>query len=151
MEYTPRTSLPTMEDVGEAQLVAGTAYVRIDPAFANVIDRRASYLVFITPEGDSNSLYVTNKTPAGFVVRESHGGRSTLAFQYRIVAKPYDITAARLPMVRMSLPQAGYARHIPAPLAQPALSPKMARFLAELRAHPKPHLMPVQGPNPYIH
>jgi hypothetical protein len=33
----------------------------------------------------------------GFVVRENQGGRSSLAFSYRIVATPYDATLKRLP------------------------------------------------------
>jgi hypothetical protein len=43
------------------------------------------------------------KSIAGFAVRESHGGRSTLSFSYRIVAKPFGSREPRLPMV--SLPK----------------------------------------------
>jgi len=99
VSYAPRESVPTMEDTGEGQLINGSAYVRIDPALANVIDQTTNYVVLITPEGDSRGLYVTQKTPAGFAVRENQGGRSTLAFGYRIVAKPYGSREARLPMV----------------------------------------------------
>lgn len=95
--YAPRVSRPTMEDVGEAQLVGGQAYVRLDPAFAHTVDAGAGYLVFITPNGESHGLYTTQKSPSGFLVRENAGGRSTIAFDYRIVAKPYDSNAARLP------------------------------------------------------
>lgn len=99
--YAPRESEPTMEDFGEAQLAGGQAYVHLDPAFANVIDRRSNYLVFLTPEGDNRGLYVTQKSSVGFMVRESQGGRSTLAFSYRIVAKPFGVRATRLPMVAL--------------------------------------------------
>jgi hypothetical protein len=105
--YTPQESLPTVEDFGEAQLVNGQAYVRIDSAFANTIDPRASYMVIITPEGDSNGLYVTAKTPTSFEVHENRGGRSTLAFSYRIVAKPYGENASRLQRFVVRLPRAG--------------------------------------------
>jgi hypothetical protein len=101
VSYAPSESLPTMEDTGETQLVNGAAYVHIDPAFANVIDKTASYVVLITPEGPSRGLYVTQKTPTGFAVMENPGGHATLAFSYRIVAKPYGSTAARLPMIYM--------------------------------------------------
>jgi hypothetical protein len=87
-----------MEDTGEARLVDGRAYVRIDAALANVIDSGAEFSVFITPEGDSRGLYVTQKSPSGFAVRENQFGRSTLAFAYRIVAKPYADESSRLPM-----------------------------------------------------
>jgi hypothetical protein len=104
--YTPQESLPTVEDLGEAQLVNGQAYVRIDPAFAKTIDPRSKYMVFITPEGDSHGVYVTAKTLAGFLVRENQGGRSTIAFSYRVVAKPYGDHPARLQMFTMALPKA---------------------------------------------
>jgi hypothetical protein len=98
--YTPKEAVPTIEDFGEAQLVAGQVYVHLDPVFANAIEQRANYLVFITPEGDNRGLYVTQKSTSGFVVRESQGGRSTLAFSYRIVAKPFGTEGmARLQMV----------------------------------------------------
>jgi hypothetical protein len=103
--YTPRESLPTVEDFGEAQLTVGHAYVRIDPTFADTIDPHANYLVFITPEGPSRGLYVTAKTPTGFDVRENPGGQSTLAFQYRIVAKPYGENAPRLQRFTIHLPR----------------------------------------------
>lgn len=44
-------------------------------------------------------LYVTRKSPSGFAVRESQGSHTTLAFGYRIVAKPFGDRSARLPMV----------------------------------------------------
>jgi hypothetical protein len=97
--YAPRESVPSMEDVGEGQLVGGKADVRLDPAFANVIDAHASYVVFVSPEGPNHGLYVTQKSASGFTVMENPGGHSTIPFGYRIVAKPYGVTASRLPMV----------------------------------------------------
>ena len=99
--YAPMVSQPTVEDFGEAQLVNGQTYVHLDPKFANVVDQAATYLVFITPEGEANTLYVTQKSPSGFAVREIHGGRSTILFSYRIVAKPFGSHEARLPMVEL--------------------------------------------------
>jgi hypothetical protein len=96
MSYAARTTAPVMEDVGEAQLVNGRGYIRLDPALSDVIDNRNAYHVFLTPEGDSKGLYVTQKSPAGFTVCESRGGRSTLSFEYRILAKPVDDDAQRL-------------------------------------------------------
>ena len=104
--YVPQESIPTMEDLGEGRLTDGATFVRIDPAFANVIDGKANYLVFVTPQGPTQGLYVTNKTMAGFEVVE-HGGHSSIAFDYRIVAKPYGVDAQRLPALPSStLPKA---------------------------------------------
>ena len=55
--------------------------------------------MFLTPEGDNRGLYVDHKTGAGFDVRESQGGRSTIAFSYRIVGKPLGSSAQRLPLL----------------------------------------------------
>ncbi len=98
--FSERSASPTIEDFGQAHLVNGQGYVRIDPTFAQAMDQRADYLVFLTPEGDSRGLYVTGKSGSGFTVRENEGGRSTLAFDYRIVAKPYDAAAQHLPSSR---------------------------------------------------
>jgi hypothetical protein len=76
-----------MEDFGSGSVVDGKAVVSLDPAFAATVSGDASYKVFITPNGDSNGLYVTAKTASGFEVHESKGGTSSLSFDYRIVAK----------------------------------------------------------------
>lgn len=93
--YSPAQAEATVEDVGEAQLAGGQAYVRLDPRFAGTMDRSGPYLVFITPQGDTAGLYVTEKSSLGFSVRE-HGGRSSTVFDYRIVARPYASNGARL-------------------------------------------------------
>jgi len=97
--YSAQETAPTIEDFGEAELVNGQAHVPLGADFANVIDGRANYLVFITPEGDNRGVYVSNKTPTGFAVHESQGGRSTFAFSYRVVAKPLGVARQRLPVV----------------------------------------------------
>jgi hypothetical protein len=94
--YAAQQSVPTLEDVGEGQLIHGQAAVSLERTFASAIDRRRSYLVFITPQGDSNGLYVLQKSASGFVVRE-HNGVSNIAFDYRIVAQPYGSLTQRLP------------------------------------------------------
>lgn len=103
-QYLPSITVPSIEDDGEAQLVDGDARVEISPDFANVIDKHAGYLVFITPEGDTNGLYVERKDAAGFEVRENRGGRSSVAFEYRIVARPFGDPGSRLPMVVTGMP-----------------------------------------------
>ncbi|HKW45039.1 MAG TPA: hypothetical protein VJN22_05220 [Candidatus Eremiobacteraceae bacterium] len=109
--YGARHTVPTIEDFGQGQLVNGVGYVTIDATFGSTIDFRRPYLVFVTPDGDNNGLYVTGKTVHGFAVREARGGRSTLAFDYRIVAKPIDENGARLPVDNNA--QIRFARPIP--------------------------------------
>jgi len=96
--YSVESPESWFEDFGEARLVNGRAKVRVDPGFAAVI--RGSYHVFVTPCGDSNGLYVTNKTSKSFAVREQLRGKSSLVFSYRIVAKRKDISGRRLAKVK---------------------------------------------------
>lgn len=75
------------EDFGAAQLVHGVAVVKIDPAFAETVNGEAGYHVFLTPQGDCEGLYVTNKTAIGFEVHELRKGASSVSFDYRITAR----------------------------------------------------------------
>jgi len=84
------------EDFGTAQLVNGQATVTIEPLFLQTINTEVPYHVFVTPLGDCNSLYVTNKTATSFEVRELGGGIANIGFDYRIVAKRLGFEDLRL-------------------------------------------------------
>ena len=88
-----------MEDVGTGRLVAGNTFVRLDPAFSNAIDANSDHHVLVTHEGDSNGLFVAERSARGFLVRENRGGRSSLTFSYRIVARPFGVAEPRLPLI----------------------------------------------------
>ena len=95
LTYAAESTSASLEDVGTGHMVGGTASIALDRAFGSLIDRN-HYHVFVTPEGDA-ALYVAQKTPSGFVIRETHGGRSMLDFEYRIVSRPLDAANTRLP------------------------------------------------------
>jgi hypothetical protein len=82
------------EDFGTAKLKNGRAAVALDVDFAKVI-KRGDYRVFVTPEGDCRGLYVRNRGAARFEVREFGGGKSSIAFSYRIVGRRKDIRRHR--------------------------------------------------------
>ena len=82
------------EDFGAAKLKGGRAVLRLDADFVKVV-KVADYHVFATPEGDCRGLYVRRKSAKGFEVRELAGGKSNVAFFYRIVARRKDIKAHR--------------------------------------------------------
>ena len=86
------------EDFGASALQNGVATVNIDPLFAKTVNLGIDYHVFLTPLGDSNGLYVAEKTAAGFTVRELGGGTSSVGFDYRIVAKRAGYETTRLPV-----------------------------------------------------
>lgn len=97
LTYASESAAATIEDAGEARTFNGVANVMIPGDFASVIDRTSDYYVFLTPLGDTRGLYVSMKTAAGFQVRENERGRTNVAFDYRIVARPIDASADRLP------------------------------------------------------
>jgi hypothetical protein len=126
--FGANSTRPTVEDSGSATLAQGAAAVALDPTFAATIDA-GSYRVFLTPGGDTHGLYVAAKTARGFFVRESQGGRSTVPFDYRILATAIGNTGQRMAVVPANMlarrvhgaPRAA----IPAlPLSPPALGQK---------------------------
>ena len=74
------------EDFGSGQLSNGAVTVALEPTFRETVNTDTDYHVFLTPNGDSHGLYVAQKTPTSFEVREQGGGTSSIAFDYRIVA-----------------------------------------------------------------
>ncbi|GAC1405193.1 MAG: hypothetical protein NVSMB64_09620 [Candidatus Velthaea sp.] len=107
--YDTQARTANIEDTGESTLVNGSTVVRLNPEFAASI-ARGNYAVFVTAQGPvQGALYVTQKTPTSFVVRESNG-RSTVAFDYRIVAAAYSVGGT-----------APDARTAPPPPARPVL------------------------------
>jgi hypothetical protein len=84
------------EDYGSEHLENGAATVTLDPTYAQTVNTGMEYHVFLTPSGDCNGLYVTNKTSNSFEVRELKGGHSNIAFDYRIIAKRNGYEQIRL-------------------------------------------------------
>jgi hypothetical protein len=107
------------EDFGSAKLARGRAVVKLDADFAKVI-KSGDYRVFVTPEGDCRGLYVRRRTNR-FEVREFAGGKSSIAFSYRIVGRRKDIKGhQRFAKMDMPLPlptRAARAPRKPAPTA----------------------------------
>jgi len=54
------------EDFGAGRLSNGAAAISLESVFAQTVNAAVEYHVFITPNGDSKGLYVSNKTAAGF-------------------------------------------------------------------------------------
>lgn len=84
------------EDFGSGTLSNGTATVALDPTFAQTVNTGTEYHVFLTPNGECEGLYIAQKTSTGFEVRELHAGKSSVAFDYRIVAKRVGYEDVRL-------------------------------------------------------
>jgi hypothetical protein len=102
--YTVQASESLVEDVGSGALSHGVAVVEVAPDFAQTIPADGSYRVFLTPNGDCEGVYVTNKTATSFEVHELRNGKSNVQFDYRIVAHRKGFEAARLPDVTEKMP-----------------------------------------------
>ncbi len=84
------------EDAGSGQLSGGAATVTLEPTFAETVNTGVEYHVFLTPKGDCKGVYVANETPQSFEVHELSGGRSSIAFDYRIMARRKGYETIRL-------------------------------------------------------
>jgi len=93
------------EDFGSGQLSGGRAEVKLEPKFVTTVNSSMDYHVFLTPNGDSRGLYVARKTATSFEVREQGGGISSIAFDYRIVAKRKGYENVRMENVTQSQKQ----------------------------------------------
>jgi hypothetical protein len=107
------------EDAGSGQLSGGQAVVNIESVFGQTINTGAEYHVFLTPNGDCKGLYVAEKSAASFVVKELGGGTSSIAFDYRIMAKRKSFENVRLTDVTKAMAinrpvkSAANAKHLP--------------------------------------
>jgi len=98
------------EDFGSAELKSGAAWVPLDASFAEATNAAVTYHVFLTPNGDSNGLYVARKTATGFEVREHGGGDSNVAFDYRIVVRRRGFESVRMAEVQHDVKTADASR-----------------------------------------
>jgi hypothetical protein len=98
------------EDFGSGEMNNGVAWVPLEGSFAEATNASVTYHVFLTANGDSNGLYVSRKTAAGFEVREHGGGASNVAFDYRIVVRRRGYETIRMAEVHRDLKSTELAR-----------------------------------------
>jgi hypothetical protein len=118
------------EDFGSAKLARGRAVVKLDANFAKVI-KSGDYRVFVTPEGDCRGLYVRRKSSNSFEVRELTGGKSSVAFSYRIVGRRKDIKGHRR-FAKMDTPMPLPTRAARAPHKRASTAAERRAFYARL-------------------
>jgi hypothetical protein len=84
------------EDYGEAKLTNGKAHINIDPLFADnvIVNEKHPLRVYVQLEGESNGVYITNKTSRSFDVVELQNGASNISFQYHVICNRADELSA---------------------------------------------------------
>jgi hypothetical protein len=85
------------EDAGEGMMLNGRAHVDLDRLFLETvtIDTQNPMKVFVQLNGDCAGVYVV-KGSSGFDVVELQGGSSSVAFDYRVMAKRKGFESKRL-------------------------------------------------------
>lgn len=63
------------------------AHLNLEPILGQTVSTGIEYHVFRTPNDDCQGLYVKNKKASGFEVHELGCGKSSIAFEYHIMAK----------------------------------------------------------------
>lgn len=84
--YSQESPQVWFEDFGSSNLVGGVATVQLESKYAQLVNTKLPYHVFLTPNGDCHGLYVVQKDQNSFEVRELGGGQSSIGFDYRISA-----------------------------------------------------------------
>jgi hypothetical protein len=101
--YAPMSPESWFEDYGRAQLVRGRVEVELDTDFVAVLGiKDGEYHVFLTPEGDTQGLYVESRSARSFIVREQQAGTSNTTFSYRVAAKNKHRQPRRLAILEES-------------------------------------------------
>jgi len=126
------------EDAGSGQLSNGEAVINLEPLFGQTVNTEMEYHVFLTPNGDCNGLYVTQKTATSFVVRELNHGTSSIVFDYRIMAKRKGHENVRMAEAAHIPPQ---GTHLSTPIK--ARVPTKPAIANRTRMHPVAQLNPV--------
>jgi hypothetical protein len=111
-----------MEDAGSGVLSSGATTIQIDPDFAQTVNTGVEYHVYLTPEGECEGLYVSQKSATGFEVHELHSGRSNVAFDYRIMAKRKGYENVRMSDMTENLKKLKRPEPRKTPLVLPASS-----------------------------
>jgi hypothetical protein len=130
------------EDFGNAELSNGVAWVPLEGSFAETTNATLAYHVFLTANGDSNGLYVSRKTAAGFEVREHGGGGSNVAFDYRIVVRRRGYETMRMAEVVRDIKTSQLSREHLAGLANSGNLKKIGAVKVPLIG-PVPSIRPV--------
>jgi hypothetical protein len=142
--YAMQSAENWLEDAGSGELANGSARVELDPAFAQTVNAGVEYHVFLTPNGDSKGLYVSHKTATSFEVHEQGGGASSIAFDYRIMAKRKGYENVRLEDLTGRFRQPVR----PARKARPKLPPLPSAKPKSVPMMPTPPMHPLVAPRP---
>ena len=85
--YTHVSTEATVHTSGAAKLTNGKSTIAFDPDFINTVSASEPVIVTVTPTGNSNGVYISKVTSAGFTVIENNAGRSNVTVNYIAIGK----------------------------------------------------------------
>jgi hypothetical protein len=129
--YSMQSPENWFEDAGTGQLTNGSTRIDLEPVFAQTVNAGVPYHVFLTPDGDCKGLYVSQKSATSFEVHELGGGTSSIAFDYRIMAKRVGYESVRLNDLTEQFRKLGSLRATMRRPVQPSLSSRSASITPE--------------------
>ncbi len=103
--YTNVSTDATIQTCGTAILSVGKATISFDPGFASVVSSKEPLVVTVTPVGESNGVYLSGVTSAGFTVMENNAGKSNITVNYIAIGKR---AGYENPQLAIEVTQKGY-------------------------------------------
>lgn len=88
--YTVTSTEVTVYKKGKAQLTNGTAYIRFDANYSNLLGDAP--VVTVTPMGACNGVYISSVDKTGFTIKEQNGGNSNVEISWIAVGDRIDAT-----------------------------------------------------------
>jgi len=99
--FTQTSTQPSLSDRGEAQLVNGLATIELDPSFLELVELTSPHDLYvqITPTSldVGGILVVADRSPNGFIVMETNGGKSNATFVWEVTARKKGSHLEKLP------------------------------------------------------
>jgi hypothetical protein len=85
--YTYVSTDVCVQTSGTATLSSGKATIAFDHAFASIVSSKEPVVITVTPIGESNGVYLSDVTSAGFSVMENNAGKSNITVNYIVIGK----------------------------------------------------------------
>jgi len=84
--YVPTSATVDIYLKGTGTLVNGVANIQFDEKYNNLISEKESIIITVTPNGQTNGVFIQNSKTTGFTVVENNGGKSNTTFSWIAIA-----------------------------------------------------------------
>jgi hypothetical protein len=85
--YSSVSTDVTVSAMGTGTLVNGTCTLSFDKTFSDVVSSESAIIVTVTPNGNTNGVYIVETSKNGFTVKENNNGSSNVSFNFIVMGK----------------------------------------------------------------